>query len=137
MCGETSSSALPSWSSCDSGCQQPRGGSAPHPTVPSHQGNGTLANPWTGIGGAQDTSQKEVTPNFTNNNPWSVGDNQQQHGEYNQDGMPSIKWWTWKQKEKRPVATTAADDEAADEDEISNESMEYTYFAFLSKVKAS
>jgi len=113
----------------------PRGGSTP-PSVPSPpQGNGTLTNPWTGIGGPQDQqgSQKKVSPNFTNNNPWSVGDKQQQHGEYNQDGMPQIKWWTWKQKEKRP---TTADEEAA-EDEASNESMEYTYFAFLSKVKAS
>jgi len=124
----------------------PRGGSKPHPTVPSHQGNGTMANPWTEIGGPQEQqgSQKEVTPNFANNiNPWSgiqtsspQADDNQQHGEYNQDGMPSIKWWTWKQKEKRPVATAAAADDEA-EDETSNESMEYTYFAFLSKVKAS
>ena len=115
----------------------PRGGSK-SPSVPSHQGNGTLTNPWTGIGGSQDTASQKVTPNFANNiNPWSgtqVDDNQQQQGEYNQEGMPSMKWWTWKQKEKRPVATTAADDE---EDETSNESLEYTYFAFLSKVKAS
>jgi len=113
----------------------PRRGSTPPSSSPP-QGNGTLTNPWTGIGGPQD---QKVTPNFANSiNPWSgthAGDTQQ-HGEYNQDGMPQIKWWTWKQKEKRPVATAAAADDEA-EDETSNESMEYTYFAFLSKVKAS
>ena len=50
--------------------------------------------------------------------------------------MVPLKLRGWKQMEKQPVYY-AADDEAADEDEASNKSMEYTYFAFVSKVKAS
>ena len=50
--------------------------------------------------------------------------------------MVPLKWRDMETEESAMTAT-AADDEAADEDEISNESMEYTYFAFLSKVKAS